>query len=325
MLPDLLRSVVADRCASNRMSHALLISGPPGSGKGMLAEAIVQSQFCEASDPTGLPCGRCPACLSVAAGTKADLHWFPPEGKLGIEQARALSAEASLRPEGAVAVFVLEAAHRLTGQAAAALLKTLEDPPGPSLFLLLVDHPGQIEPTLRSRCQVVRIPPANRAVLAGWLSRCHGLESEQALGLAVAADGWPGRAIAMLPTVGPEPDAAAGLDRTDVAQVLSRLRPVAALDLAARLTEKKADALPVMTALRDVWLRQTGGLGAAGGASSLLAADDLEELASIWSPAGCLAGLVAAERSLDAASANVNALLNWEVLLFRLQNIVGAR
>jgi len=139
---------------SDRVSHAYLFYGPAGTGKKALAESYAQALSC-ARFPQG-PCEVCPCCLKVVRRSHPDVHWILSEGKaIRIEQVRQVIKTAYLQPlEGHRQIFILEAVHGLTPEAANSLLKTLEEPPPAVVFILLAEKPALLPPTLVSRCQV---------------------------------------------------------------------------------------------------------------------------------------------------------------------------
>lgn len=152
--------------ATERLSHAYIISAPPGSGKGALAERLAAAYLC--SGPGGKPCGSCPNCRKVKGNIHPDLIRLSiPEGKRSIlvEQVRALRTDAYIRPnEAARKVFLIEDAQAMNESAQNALLKVLEDGPDYLAFLLLTGDSRQLLPTIRSRCEVLSlVPPEEEA------------------------------------------------------------------------------------------------------------------------------------------------------------------
>lgn len=295
-----------------RVAHAQLIVGPAGSGKGVLAETIARAQWCTDPLSDGLPCGACRACTLALAGAHPDLHWVGPEGRLGIDEARHLGREAVLSPHSSsCAVFVVEASERLTGPAAAALLKTLEDPVGRVLFLLLADHPDQIEPTLRSRCLQMRLRPVQLDVLLPWLAEMRpdqpeALRREAARGCR----GWPGQALRLLD--GP-PDE----ERTiRLCAALMADSQAERMKAAAALAAGEDSPEECIAMLRDAWALQRGlvELTPASPASP----KRLAELSGVL-PVDFAKVAAAAMEARLAEDANVNTSLNWQVLLHRLR------
>ena len=157
-----------ERAAQNRVPHAVILAGQPGVGKRALA-AWMAAHKLAGDDTAGDP--RYP----VEPVQHADLHWLaPPEDKfsIGIDQIRALVGEFSMTSyEGKGKVAVIEPANAMTTSAANSLLKTLEEPPGDSLLVLVVDRTGGLPATIMSRCQRISVPAPETDVSLGWLGR----------------------------------------------------------------------------------------------------------------------------------------------------------
>ncbi|MBO0816615.1 MAG: AAA family ATPase, partial [Actinobacteria bacterium] len=139
------------------MSHAWLLTGPPGSGRSVAARAFAAALLC----PYG-GCGECPSCHQVSAGTHADLLLVRPEGlSYGVRQTRSLVLRAAEAPSGGRwQVVLFTGADRATEQAANALLKAIEEPAPRTIWLLCAPSPDELVTTIRSRCRLVtlRIP-----------------------------------------------------------------------------------------------------------------------------------------------------------------------
>lgn len=154
-----------------RMPHALLFVGPEGVGKHSFALRLAQALLCERVPETELdPCGACPGCLQVMAGTHPDvLHVAKPEDRqeLPIRIIRDLCIDLGLKPmSGKRKVAIVDDADDLNDEAANAFLKTLEEPPpGSTLILVGTSAEGQLD-TILSRCRVVRFDPLSESELA---------------------------------------------------------------------------------------------------------------------------------------------------------------
>jgi len=148
---DRQKEILRRAVKSGRLAHAYLFEGPEGVGKKLMALALVRAVFCE----TGEGCGSCIACRKVDHHNHPDLHLLEPDGStLKIEQIRALQKELSYRPlEAPKKVCLIEAADRMNPAAGNALLKTLEEPSGDALLILLSARPDRLLGTIRSRCQ----------------------------------------------------------------------------------------------------------------------------------------------------------------------------
>lgn len=157
--------------ASNRLSHALLVQGAPGLGKRALAEWIARLALCES--PGVDPCGACPSCLLLAAGSHPDLQRLEvPEDKkqIPIDSVRAMIEALSMKSyRGRRKVAIIDPADALNVNGANALLKTLEEPSGEALLVLTVSRPERLPATIASRCQRVKVRAPGHAEALEWL------------------------------------------------------------------------------------------------------------------------------------------------------------
>lgn len=182
--------------AGASMTHAWLITGPPGSGRSVAALCFAAALQCTSDVDPG--CGQCRACTTTMAGTHADVRRIIPEGlSIGVDEMRAIVATASRRPStGRWQIVVIEDADRLTEGAGNALLKVVEEPPPLTVFLLCAPSvdPEDIAITLRSRCRHVALVTPSIDAIAGVLIQRDGLEAEQARWAAAVCGGHVGRA-----------------------------------------------------------------------------------------------------------------------------------
>jgi DNA polymerase-3 subunit delta' len=180
-------------------SHAYLFHGPAGSGKRTAARAFAAALLAEgAADPAG-------ARTRVEHGTHPDLTWVVPSGahEMLVGDVEPVVAGAAMTPfEAARRVFVLERADTLIEQAANKLLKTLEEPASFVHLLLLTDRLGEVLPTIRSRCQLVRFDALPPGELAERIGR-RGVPPEQAAACARLALGDGERALELALGDGP--------------------------------------------------------------------------------------------------------------------------
>lgn len=151
---ELLRRAIAQ----DRVAHAYLFCGPDGVGKMTTALALTLALECTAAPGEG--CGQCNACEKVAAGIHPDVQVLERQGAAKIIPIETIRTQVIPRlgsppHEGAARVFLVEEANALPGASANALLKTLEEPPPRTHFLLCTTAPDQLLPTIRSRCQRV--------------------------------------------------------------------------------------------------------------------------------------------------------------------------
>jgi DNA polymerase III subunit delta' len=181
--------------ATGTMTHAWLITGPPGSGRSVAALCFAAALQCTSDGVPG--CGECRACTTTMAGTHADVRRIIPEGlSIGVDEMRAIVQIASRRPgTGRWQIVVIEDADRLTEGAANALLKVVEEPPPSTVFLLCAPSvdPEDIAITLRSRCRHIALvtPPVD--AIARVLE-AEGLPEDDARWAASVSGGHVGRA-----------------------------------------------------------------------------------------------------------------------------------
>lgn len=190
---------LVQRAQDHRLPHALLIAGPQGLGKLALAEHFARYLLCDA--PRGdQPCGECRGCKLLAAGSHPDYQRLAPEepGKaIKVDQVRQFADFTALTPQyGGYKLAIIEPAEQLNRNAANSLLKTLEEPAGPTIMLLVSATPHRLPATIRSRCQLLPVTAPAPSVALAWLAQ-QGLDAGQAGHLLALAEGAPLRALAL--------------------------------------------------------------------------------------------------------------------------------
>ena len=152
-----------------RVSHAYLFSGIEGCGKRKTALAFVQAVFCGSDEA----CGICPSCRKVTNGQHPDLHILEPDGAfIKIDQIRELQKELAYRPfEAPKKVCIIDGAEKLNLSSGNALLKTLEEPPGEALMILIAPERSAVLQTILSRCQSLSFQPLPADLIEGRLVR----------------------------------------------------------------------------------------------------------------------------------------------------------
>jgi len=188
---------------SERLAHAYLFHGEARIGKFMTAVRLAQALNCEqpAHADNLDSCGRCRSCLQIAARTYPDYSVIEPDPEsatpqIKIEQVREIEQQFVYRPLiGERKICLIDDADRLTIGAANALLKTLEEPPGHSLFVLTTSRPHALPITIRSRCQALRFTTPARTQVEAALILTRELSPADARFLAVLTDGRIGEAL----------------------------------------------------------------------------------------------------------------------------------
>lgn len=195
--------------AKTRLPHGILVAGRKGVGKLRFARRLAAVLLCEGGSVSGEPCGKCPACLWLASEVHPDFRLIEPESlasqgalaeeteekakasdkklskQISVEQVRELADFVNISSHrGGAKVILIHPAESLNVHAANALLKTLEEPPFRTFFILVSHRPQRLLPTIRSRCQQISLAAPEREIAAGWL-REQGVQNPE-LSLALA-------------------------------------------------------------------------------------------------------------------------------------------
>src|SRR5256885_6334089 len=254
--------------------HAYLLAGPEGVGKELLARTFAQAANCEIEDASARPCGRCESCRGIERGNFPDVSALMPQAEMiargtisrsdlegapsreiRVDEIRALARRLSFAAlRGRRKIAIVTPADAMNERAQNTLLKTLEEPPPATTFLLVSANPDALLPTIRSRCARVQLGPVPEETLVARLLR-EKIPEDEARQRAARAQGSFARALAaqgewreLLQSV----EAALGApDERDI------------LDL-AEAHGNRDDALTVAEAVhawtRDVLVAQAGGV-----------------------------------------------------------------
>lgn len=140
--------------ALDRVAHAYLFSGPRGTGKTTMARLLAKAVNCLDPDSVNRPCNRCRNCFAINAATAPDIIEIDAASNRGIDDIRDLRERVRYAPAVLSSkVYIIDEAHQITGAAANAFLKTLEEPPSHTRFVLATTDPEELLPTIVSRCQ----------------------------------------------------------------------------------------------------------------------------------------------------------------------------
>ena len=252
-----LRRAVAATASSERhaMSHAWLITGPPGSGRSNAARAFAAALQC----PSG-GCGTCSSCRTALGGAHPDITLVRTEQlSIGVDEVRDLARRAAMGPTlGRHQVLVVEDADRVTERGADALLKSIEEPAPKTVWVLCAPTPDDVVVTIRSRCRQLHLVTPGDEAVARLLELRDGVDPALAAHAARAAQGHVGRARALAR------DEAARNRRHEILKVPGRLVSVGAcLTAAANIVKASADEAAQATA--DLDARERAELGEALG------------------------------------------------------------
>lgn len=186
------------RIEQKRLPHALMLTGAPGIGIERLAMALAQRLLCTA-EMSKYACGHCKGCQLMLAGNHPDLTVLEPEDKgkaILIDPVRRLIGKlAKTAQQGGWKVALLSPAETMNTNATNALLKSLEEPQGKTLLILVSYRPSLVPATIRSRCQVVSLPVPDTQIASAWLAEVSGNSSAAVTETLELATGRPLQAL----------------------------------------------------------------------------------------------------------------------------------
>jgi DNA polymerase-3 subunit delta' len=235
---------------SGRVAAAYLFAGPEHVGKTTVARAFAAALNCSRADDTA--CGDCVSCRKVARDNHPDVRFVHPDGAtFRVHQVRDVRRQISRRPvEGRYKVYVLVDVDRMRPEAANALLKTLEEPPGPGVLVLLTTKASALLPTVRSRCVTLKFLPVPTPTLVQALL-ARGASQALAQQLALLTDGRVGSALAQLAADG------APLDEA-IPDILRAPSLLGAFRMAQTWQEQPESLDVLLTWYRDLLLARIG-------------------------------------------------------------------
>jgi DNA polymerase III subunit delta' len=228
---------------SHAMSHAWLITGPPGSGRSNAARAFAAALQCDRGG-----CGECSACRTSLSGAHPDVTLVRTEQlSIGVDEVRELVRRAAMSPTvGRHQILVVEDADRVTERGADALLKSIEEPAPRTVWMLCAPTADDVVATIRSRCRLLNLQTPSNAAVAELLRTRDGVEADLAAYAAGIAQGHIGRARVLAR------NESARLRRHEVLQIPFRLRDLGhCLSAAATLVEATSEEAAATTAELD--------------------------------------------------------------------------
>ena len=171
---------------SDRIPQSFLFVGNKGTGKASAARIVAKIVNCQkrkSGDPE--PCNQCPACLSVQNGSAIDISEIDAASNRGIDDIRSLREQVRLMPaQLKYKVYIIDEVHMLTNEAFNALLKTLEEPPAHTVFILATTNPEKLPATIVSRCLKFNFRKVTQKEIADNLAqvaKAEGIKAEQSV------------------------------------------------------------------------------------------------------------------------------------------------
>jgi DNA polymerase-3 subunit delta' len=272
-------------------------------------------------------CGTCRSCQQIQARTHPDFFVIEPDNELAtpqikIEQVREIEQQIMYRPLiGERKICLIDEADRMTIGAANALLKTLEEPPDHSLFLLITSRPAALPSTIRSRCQSLRFATPARTQVEAALILKREIPPADARLLAIVSEGRIGEALS----------ADAKEIRARQQELLELVRPQSLQSITAILSAAeaiaKADRAPEMLSWLTRWIRDLVLLQVGGDHEQLLYVDHLSMLETYARTAktDLLLGLLQdIEKTEQQATRHLNLHMALENILLRLRDAVNS-
>jgi len=242
--------------STDRVAHAILFSGPRGTGKTTVARILAKAMNCE-QGPTAVPCNVCRSCEEITGGHGVDVFEIDGASNNSVDQVRELRENIKYMPaHSAFKIYIIDEVHMLSMAAFNALLKTLEEPPAHVLFMFATTEPHKIPITILSRCQRHDFRRVNLDAISqhlAWICRREACEiGDQSLELIAREAGGSMRdALSLLDQI--MTCSQGSLTHEQILDLLGVIDRKQIYDLAAAIL--KADIPAVLDVLDDIYDR----------------------------------------------------------------------
>ena len=331
-------ALLSRAAARETLPPSLLLAGPRGVGKRKAAVALAEALNCLEPQTAGDPasalvseapvrdaCGTCSSCRRIQRGVHPDIITIEPgdSGSIKIEEIREVIDKAGYRPfEARRRVVIIDDADAAVHAAQSALLKTLEEPPSASVFILISSMPDALLATVQSRCPRLRFGALSPAEVAEALIRDHGYAEPAARAAAADADGSIGRALSVQSAdLAKARDGAQRLleQTARVSHAAQRMDIAKALFGSKRTPAEEREQLAACLRALSSLLRDLGLLGTSADPSALANADlqdTLARLSGSFDTSRSLRAFAAVDRALGALERNAGSkvVADWLVL-----------
>ncbi len=327
-----LTTLIARAIERESLPPTLLFAGPSGVGKWAVARATAQAVNClervQAGDLAIDACGKCRACDRIARGVHVDVIMLEPDDRasIKIEPVRDVLSKTGFRPfEGRKRVVLIREADTLETAAQNSLLKSLEEPPPGTMFILTTAVPGALLQTVRSRCMRLRFGRLTAAEVSTGLTRDHEYSDVEARQAAPLADGSLGQALALIDNdLSMFRELAIGLLQHSASRSDSQSRVQAASALhggGSAKKERSREDVALVLRLMASMLRDLEAINAGADRSVLanpLLTSDLEALARSYSGDRARSAFGAVDRALTALERNAGTKVVTEWLAVQM-------
>jgi DNA polymerase-3 subunit delta' len=321
-----LTTLIARAIERESLPPTLLFAGPSGVGKWAVARATAQTVNCpepvRGQDLAIDACGKCRSCDRIARGVHVDIIALEPDDRasIKIEPVRNALRDIGYRPfEGRLRVVLIRDADTLEAAAQNSLLKSLEEPPPGTMFILTTAVPGVLLPTVRSRCMRLRFGRLTSAEVTTVLTRDHEYSEADAREAAPLADGSIGQALALIDSdLEIFRELAMGLLQQTAgrADTQSRVQAASALHTGGSKKERTREDVAIVLRLMASMLRDLEAINAGADRAVLanpLLTGDLEALARSYAGDRARAAFGAVDRALTALERNagIKVVTEW--------------